>query len=104
MKYMDIQAFRQHGFLQEANRKFFHPLGLALEVTVDHKGIEHISGVWDRRDDPEGIEFAPEVLATPLAVARAHNVEVARLEKHAKRCAMWGHAVQPIATPQGGTL
>lgn len=29
--YMDLGEFRDEGFLQEANRQFFHPLGLALE-------------------------------------------------------------------------
>lgn len=32
IKYIDIAEFRETGFLQEANRQFFHPLGLALSV------------------------------------------------------------------------
>lgn len=31
-KYIDVAEFRELGFLQEANRQFFHPLGLALSV------------------------------------------------------------------------
>jgi N-acetyl sugar amidotransferase len=31
IKYMDIGEFRRLGFLQEANRLFFHPLGLVLD-------------------------------------------------------------------------
>lgn len=34
IKYMDVAEFRELGFLQEANRQFFHPLGLALSVAV----------------------------------------------------------------------
>ena len=30
IKHMDIKEFREQGFLQEANRLYFHPLGLAL--------------------------------------------------------------------------
>ncbi len=32
-KRIDAAAFRDEGFLQEANRQFFHPHGLALETT-----------------------------------------------------------------------
>jgi len=31
--YLPIEVFRKEGFLHEANRILFHPLGLALEVT-----------------------------------------------------------------------
>ena len=67
---MDINEFKEAGYLQEANRCFFHPLGLALEVAQDideetgEKGPWRISGVWDYRDDPEGMMYAPEVLET----------------------------------------
>jgi hypothetical protein len=57
-KYIDINEFRRLGYLQEANRLFFHPLGLALEVQVnDITGKEFLSGVWDYREDKEGIYF-----------------------------------------------
>lgn len=40
IKRMDIKEFREEGFLQEVNRQFFHPLGLALSIAVDWpKGI-----------------------------------------------------------------
>jgi hypothetical protein len=35
IKYIDLDEFMEEGFLQEANRKFFHPLGLALQVTSE---------------------------------------------------------------------
>lgn len=52
-----IADFRTLGYLQEANRLFFHPRGLALEVTVNLDGTEQLGGVWDYRQDPEGIHF-----------------------------------------------
>ena len=58
VKRIDIKEFRAKGFLQEVNRKFFHPLGLALEVVVDQNGSERLGGIWDYRKDPEGIMFA----------------------------------------------
>ncbi len=60
MKRIDIAEFRDRGFLQEANRRFFHPLGLALEVIVEKDGTCTLGGVWDYRDDPEGMFFDKE--------------------------------------------
>jgi hypothetical protein len=58
IKYMAAEDFRRLGFLQEANRKFFHPLGLALEVVTNSKtGDEELGGIWDYRKDPEGNFF-----------------------------------------------
>ena len=57
IKRIDIKEFREKGFLQELNRQFLHPLGLALEVNKDDDGNETLGGVWDYRDDPEGIIF-----------------------------------------------
>lgn len=58
--YISIAEFRERGYLQEVNRRLLHPLGLALEVTMDEAGTEHLSGVWDYRTDPEGITFGGE--------------------------------------------
>ena len=57
IKKIDIKEFLEEGFLQEANRQFFHPLGLALEVAIADDGKHTLSGVWDYRDDPEGMLF-----------------------------------------------
>lgn len=59
IKRIDIKEFRERGYLQEVNRQFFHPLGLALEVIINKEtGQESLGGVWDYREDPEGIYFA----------------------------------------------
>lgn len=56
IKRMDIKEFREKGYLQELNRKFLHPLGLALEIVVDGD-TETLGGVWDYREDKEGIYY-----------------------------------------------
>lgn len=56
-KRMNIKAFRELGYLQELNRQFLHPLGLALEVVIDDDGTESIGGVWDYREDNGGIYY-----------------------------------------------
>ena len=35
MKYMNIKEFRDTGYLHELNRLFLHPLGLAMEISID---------------------------------------------------------------------
>jgi hypothetical protein len=145
--YIEIAEFQRGGFLQEANRQFFHPLGLALEATIrdeEHGAITalslsdedvaalrlvlaqidppdtgnderdrinaalararrydvgqgYLSGVWDYRDDPEGMIFGDltgdEVRAKALAVQQ-------ELERHvAWRLATFnGEIVQPIGS------
>jgi len=63
IKRMDIKEFIELGFLQEVNRQFFHPLGLALEVIVDEEtNEEKLGGIWDFSDDPEGMFFINDVI------------------------------------------
>ena len=70
IKRMTVKEFRDKGFLQEVNRQFFHPLGLALEVIVKCEemplagdtGEMLFGGILDYRDNPEGMLFASGVL------------------------------------------
>ena len=63
IKTMNIAEFREKGFLQEANRLFFHPLGLALSINIDESGEESLGEIWDYRDDPEGLLFGPGIIS-----------------------------------------
>lgn len=82
IKRINPAEFREIGLLQEVNRLFFHPRGLALEMVVDPDGIEHLGGVWDYREDPEGMAFAD----TPNneAAARVQEMFDSRLEARIK--------------------
>lgn len=55
---MSVSEFRELGYLQELNRQFLHPLGLALSVRIEDDGTETLDGIWDSRHDPEGIRYA----------------------------------------------
>ncbi len=58
VKYIDIKEFRKLGYLQEVNRLFFHPLGLALAIVIDDTNdSETLGGILDYRDDAEGMFF-----------------------------------------------
>lgn len=48
------------GLIFEINRKVLHPLGLAIAVEITEKGTSFSDGVWDYRDDPEGLLFSGE--------------------------------------------
>lgn len=95
IKRMDLNEFRDLGFLQEVNRLFFHPRGLALEVIVegedDELTVTALGGIWDSRDDPEGIVFCKGP-----NIDKAQNVQD-EYKKHAQhRRNMFGWITQPI--------
>jgi hypothetical protein len=66
------------GLLFELNRLVLHPLGLALVMSVDDAGNHTLAGIWDNRDDPEGIAFAADAYANgeekSAAYRRTHFV------------------------------
>jgi hypothetical protein len=124
VKKMPVAEFRRLGLLQELNRQFLHPLGLALEVVVDDPDLcrcgqlresevhqvksadpdvrfhahpfeerpERFGGVWDCREDPEGMVFGE-----PTNPAGAAYVEQLREEHRAARQALLnGRTIQPV--------
>jgi len=95
-KRMDIKEFRAFGFIQEINRQFLHPMGLAIEVIIDEKGNETLGGIWDYRDDPKGITYAKEIMATKIAKEKADRVQEFKREKHMSRKKALGFVIQPI--------
>jgi hypothetical protein len=93
VKRIDLSEFRDEGYLQELNRQFLHPLGLALEVLVDVDGrVLGFSGVWDCRDDPEGIIYA-EGLPNSDKASRIAQLERARKPERHERLGYW---IQPV--------
>lgn len=79
IKRMCLKEFREIGLLQEVNRKFFHPLGFALEVIIDEEDENKIlfGGIQDYRDDNEGIFFNKE----DIDFDKIKNIENLRLSK-----------------------
>lgn len=74
---MDIAQFQALGFLQEANRLFFHPHGLALEIVDDDSSMR--LEIRDCRDDPQGPVFGPGARVELALVESVWR----RREKHA---------------------
>lgn len=66
-KKMSIKEFKDGGYLQEVNRQFFHPLGLALWIQYsDDETACYLHSIWDSRDDPQGFVFGPGMINQEL--------------------------------------
>lgn len=92
--YMDIDEFQASGLLQEINRLFLHPMGLALEILInDQTGEKSLGGIWDYRDKPEGLTFDSEIVNDPIFTQKAINVQSLVLPDREK---LLGYVVQPL--------
>jgi hypothetical protein len=88
---LPVREFREFGYLQELNRRFLHPLGLALEVIVNQDGTEVLGGVWDGRDDPEGFVYGPDTMEAEKIQRVSEEL---RKRKHI-RFQKLGYVIQP---------
>lgn len=93
MRYMDLQEFLDGGFLQEVNRRFFHPLGLALSVVLEDGKVIRLGEIWDSRDDPEGFVFADD----EIEPEKADNVTKEWMKHVPTRAKLFGGSItQPV--------
>lgn len=90
VKSLDIKEFVEKGYLHEANRQFFHPLGLALEVMIDDDGKYSLNSIWDNREDPEGIILAKTTRSKAELVMKEQE------DRSAARMAALGYNIQPL--------
>lgn len=88
IKRIDIKEFQEEGYLQELNRQFLHPLGLALEVIIEDDGSMTLGGIWDYRDDPEGIAFGPGVIDEEK-VNKVHRHQQNRMRARTEKLGYW---------------
>ena len=100
VKRIEIKEFREKGYLQELNRRFLHPLGLALEVKVDDEtGVETLSGVWDCRDEDEGIFYAikdSDEERQKKFLQKKQFIDEQMTKFEAKRMKALGFSVEPV--------
>lgn len=89
---MEVEEFWREGYLQELNRQFLHPLGLALEVSQADDGTVTLGGIWDCRDDPEGIIFVDD----GPDPEKAKRIEQESSVKALLREAALGYVIQPV--------
>lgn len=87
---MSVREFRKKGYLQELNRQFLHPLGLAIEVRVEQDGTETFGGLWDYRSDSEGICY------DTIDEEKAAYIIEQQEERAIARQEALGYVVQPL--------
>ena len=95
---MDIKEFRDMGLLAEVNRTFFHPLGLALEIVIEDDGTEKLGGIWDYRDDPEGVLYSSKHFPTE----KIKNAQAFINQKYEERMKNVGFVFQNPDNPREG--
>jgi hypothetical protein len=91
-RFADLRELRDLGVLQEANRQFFHPLGLALVFEFDTVHGDRIAGIFDSREDPQGCMFEPALLSPKKAAA----VAALRARFVKGRIPTFGSVIQPL--------
>lgn len=72
---MRLEEFVSLGLLQEINRQFLHPMGLALSVKIEEDGSMEFAEIWDYRNDPEGLIFDESVTADPEFKRKINTVK-----------------------------
>lgn len=95
MKTLDWKTLREDGYLQEVNRNFFHPLGLALAINVDDENNGVLS-ILDARDDPQGFNFLDTIDLLPKA-AKIKQISDERSEARLQALGYWN---QPLSITQ----
>jgi hypothetical protein len=91
---MNIEEFFNDGYLQEVNRRFFHPLGLALEVNTHEDGTKTLGGIWDYREDPEGIRFSDGITKLEKFKSRAERFDELFQKRLLERYNLLGYGIQ----------
>lgn len=99
---MNIKEFRELGYLQEINRTFLHPLGLALEIVKNEDGCEELGGIWDFREDEEGIYF--DIENSDIGRQRTFNKKKNFIDSEfdvrlKKRYDKLGFRIEPVFNP-----
>ena len=105
VKTIEGKEFRELGYLQEVNRRFFHPLGLALSMIIDKEKKNTVAfQIIDSRDDEEGIYYAlndPKYSDDERLERFEKNkqfVEDEIAKRADKRKSLFGDIIEPIPT------
>jgi len=105
-KYLSLEEFVTKGYLQEANRRFFHPIGLALEIAItdckDGSELYTFSGIRDSREDEEGFIFDLEHSKNGRLLRFKNNAKFIDSEiakRSCKRLNLFNSIVEPLKGP-----
>ena len=94
-KKINIKEFVEQGYLQEVNRQFFHPLGLALEVKKT--GDEYqLDGIWDFREIKGGVRFSDNIITSKEFIDRCNNIKKLQKTKNLDRKLLYDEISQKV--------
>lgn len=91
-QYLNHKTLIEEGYLQEVNRQFFHPHGLALALVKNEPNAEGMLRIIDYREDKEGLVFDKSIDLQP----KADNVYRLEGERYVDRRKAIGWWVQPV--------
>ena len=91
--YMDEEILLDEGYVLEANRQFFHPLGLELVAQIDDDGLR--LRVRDRRDLPAGVLLEGDEELTRARRWKVNNIGNAWEIRAQTRLTRYGFVIQP---------
>jgi hypothetical protein len=100
---MSFSAFHAEGYLQELNRQFLHPLGLAMAICFNERGFPIGLRIIDSRADLDGITFSENTIADANFQAKVKAVAEERLLREKGRIESLGFYIQPTDLPGNGT-
>ena len=90
VKPMNLRAFMDEGYLQEINRQWLHPIGLALAVVFKDGEPTCACIIQDNREDMEGIIFQE------VDAEKANNIFKEQTKRGVARRKALGYVIQPI--------
>lgn len=95
MSQADLNSLEVNGVLFEANRQFFHPLG--LDIAIDGDGLSIAE-----TDDETGNVYDPEEVAelAPFIAEALEKFRTFRDRKHKARQDKYGYIEQPVGELQ----
>jgi hypothetical protein len=91
MRTMDLKEFVDLGILQELNRTYLHPMGLALAVGIQDEKY-FLSGILDYREDDEGMNFTEDALSYEKFL-KAKDLFLSKTKAREEKL---GYFIQPV--------
>jgi hypothetical protein len=93
------KEFYEKGYLQEVNRRFFHPLGLSMAVEITDKGDIEYLGILDYRDVDAPLSMLAEFRSEEDyndALMKKDIIDLEFIERADMRIDTFGSIVEPL--------
>jgi hypothetical protein len=92
---LSMKEFVDGGYLQEVNRRFFHILGLSIDVKQKNNKYE-FSGIWDFRGVTGGVRFAKDIIESEDFINKTNKIKNEMKTASADRKAIYDEISQAV--------